>query len=244
MSADRPIVLSIAGFDPCGGAGVLADVKTFEQCAVQGMAIVTAQTLQTEHRVFSVRWQATEDVLQAITILMQTYPVKAVKIGIVKDLSFLRSIVTCIKAQNENTFLVWDPVLKSSSGFAFFNARDLHKLSSIWHQLDLVTPNFEEYTLLAPHFMVQGPKALLIKGGHRKERVGVDILLEDKNEIELLPEVRMVRPKHGSGCILSAAIAAHIALGHDLENACRKAKFYVERFLNSHPSLLGYHANI
>lgn len=244
MSADRPLVLSIAGFDPCGGAGVLADVKTFERCSVQGMALVTAQTIQTERSVLSVTWQPLEDVLRGIDSLMQYYAIRVVKIGIVSDLAFLTSILACIRSHNEDAFIIWDPVLKSSSGFAFFNDSDLQKLPSVWHQIDLITPNYDEYVLLGPCLKTRRPDAILIKGGHRDDEPGTDILQVNDRELRLLPDVDEVFPKHGSGCVLSAAIAAYIASGHDLEDACRKAKSYVERYLNSHTSLLGYHDHV
>src|SRR5690606_21038379 len=122
---EKPIVLSIAGFDPCGGAGVLADIKTFEQLHVRGMAVLTANTVQTEDT-FSTIICADIDVVQiGIKELMQRYMISVVKIGIVRDMTFLAAILTSVYACNPEVFVIWDPVLKSSSGFTFFRADEM-----------------------------------------------------------------------------------------------------------------------
>lgn len=239
MQKNRKIVLSIAGFDPCGGAGVLADVKTFEQLHTQGMAIVTANTIQTEDSFLTIEWQDVRSVQKSIETLMHRYPVNVVKIGIVRDFMFLETILKTIKKNSSNMFIVWDPVLRSSTGYTFFNENDLRLLSEILPQIDLLTPNFDEYQLLEP--LLSHSAKVLVKGGHRKEQIGVDILKVGKDAVTILPGDLTVFPKHGSGCVLSSAIAAHIALGRDLETACRLGKNYVEQYLNSHSSLLGYH---
>lgn len=239
MQENRPLVLSVAGFDPCGGAGVLADIKTFERLKTQGMAVITANTIQTEDHFMAIEWQNTQTVQKGIETLMHRYTIKVIKIGIVKDFMFLKSIVDTIKANNSEAFIIWDPVIKSSSGFTFFNKDDVKKLPEVLTEIDLLTPNFNEYQLLKS--VLTESNNVLIKGGHRKEQVGVDILRIGTHEIAILPDTTSVHPKHGSGCVLSSAIAAHFALGQDLETACRLGKKYVEQFLNSHPSLLGHH---
>jgi hydroxymethylpyrimidine/phosphomethylpyrimidine kinase len=87
MQDKRPIVMSIAGMDPSAGAGLLADIKTFEQHKVYGLGISTAQTLQTDNQFFSIRWEETDDILEAIEKMLSNYEVKAIKIGIVKNIS-------------------------------------------------------------------------------------------------------------------------------------------------------------
>lgn len=239
MQKNRPIVLSIAGFDPCGGAGVLADVKTFEQLKTQGMAIITANTVQAEDLFIAIEWQDIQMVQKGIEALMNRYAIQVIKIGIVKDFMFLKSIVDNIKANNSKAFIIWDPVIKSSSGFTFFKEDDIKVLPVVLPYIDLLTPNYDEYDLLGS--VLTEDNKVLIKGGHREEQVGVDILRIGTREIAILPDTTSVRPKHGSGCVLSSAIAAHFALGHNLETACRLGKKYVEQYLNTHPSLLGHH---
>lgn len=113
--------MSIAGFDPSGGAGVLADIKTFEQLKVQGLAVCTAMTLQTESEFYTLQWQQIDEILSAINVLMKKYKVEAVKIGVVKDAEFLDQITKKIKSINSEVKIVWDPVLKSTSEFSFFD---------------------------------------------------------------------------------------------------------------------------
>jgi len=241
MQKNRPVVLSIAGFDPCGGAGVLADAKTFEMLDVQGMAVITANTIQTEDSFSHIDWMDIDVVCRSIRVLMSRYEINIFKIGIVKDVAFLNTIVQCVKTQNENAFIIWDPVIKSSSGFRFLDENNWHLLSSVLDVVNLVTPNYDECQILKPYLENNKSVAVLIKGGHRMDAVGVDVLQIGNSTVRFDPVMQTVCPKHGSGCILSSSIAAHIALGESLENACLQAKRYVETYLNSHSSLLGYH---
>lgn len=236
---DRPLVLSVAGFDPCGGAGTLADIKTFEQLKVKGMAVLTANTLQTEQHFYELRWQPVTELCHHIEALMRSYPIPVVKIGIVKDADMLQQITSTVRKQNETAFIIWDPVLKSSTGFTFFTEKNKAILKKALLQINLLTPNLPEFEQLQP--LISPEQMVLLKGGHRKTLVGLDMLFLQGQEIALHPTAQTAYPKHGSGCVLSAAIAAHIALGHSIESSCRQGKKYVERFLNSHPTLLGHH---
>jgi hydroxymethylpyrimidine/phosphomethylpyrimidine kinase len=103
MSEDRPFVLSIAGFDPSAGAGVLADVKTFEQHRVNGLAIITANTIQTANTFYKIQWTNLDFVIGSMTILFTNYEIKAVKIGIVPSLDYLKEIVCTIKNLSQNS---------------------------------------------------------------------------------------------------------------------------------------------
>lgn len=247
MQTGRPFVMSIAGFDPSGGAGLLADIKTFEQLKVQGLAVCTAMTLQTESEFFGIQWQPLEDILNSIHVLMKNYDVKAVKIGVVKDADFLNETIKTIKLINPEAKIVWDPVLKSTSEFSFFDLNTISQLGNVLHQLDLITPNYNEYKVLKENGFFENPRnscAILMKGGHREDNVGTDILLENGEEISIEPHDRncVYYPKHGSGCVLSSAITAHLALGENLEQACRIGKLYIEKFLASTSALLGFHS--
>lgn len=239
MQTDRPIVLSVAGFDPCGGAGVLADSKTFEQLGAQGMAVITANTIQSEDTFVSAIWEDIEAVTQGIHTLMQRYSITVVKIGIVKDFWFLKAIVDAVREENEQAFVIWDPVIRASAGFSFFKEEDVALLGHMFSAIDLLTPNVDEYQKIQP--FLPKVQAVLLKGGHSEARRGWDILYTATQEMAFPPMGEVHYAKHGSGCVLSSAIAAYIALGEDLPSACRLGKIYVERFLNSHPSLLGYH---
>ncbi|WP_454047706.1 hydroxymethylpyrimidine/phosphomethylpyrimidine kinase [Chryseobacterium sp. Marseille-Q8038] len=243
---ERPYVISIAGFDPSGGAGLLSDSKTFEQSKVMGLGVCTALTLQTASQCLSLEWRPVKEITEAIQVLMENYPVSAVKIGIVKDAEFLSKIVETVKESNSEVKIVWDPVLKSTSQFTFFDLETLPQLKNTVNKLSLITPNYNEYSVLKENNLLPDTHqcALLIKGGHREDHLGTDVLVENEKETLLLPREKSTAyfPKHGSGCVLSSAIAAELAKGENRETACRNGKSYIEKFLKSNPTLLGTHS--
>lgn len=248
MSANRPFVLTIAGFDPSGGAGILADCKTFEQHHVQGLAVLTANTIQTEKKFFQIEWNNLEFILSSIRTLFKSYTIAVVKIGIVPSLAFLNSIVSAIKRIAPKTKIVWDTVLKASSKYDFLTLENTVGLNTILKKIDLITPNYDEILQLYPNFISDKlwltndlPTAILLKGGHNIEALGTDYLFLKNDIVELPPTRTDHQPKHGSGCVLSSAIAANLALGKNLKEACNDAKIYVENYLGSTSSLIGYH---
>lgn len=248
MQEERPFVISIAGFDPSGGAGLLADIKTFEQLEVIGLGVCTAMTLQTGSQCLSIDWQSLEQIVSSITVLMQEYTIQAVKIGVVKDAVFLEKIIETVRFHSGGAKIIWDPVLKSTSEFSFFDLETLALLTNVLKKIDLITPNYNEYLVLQEHSLSNKDRnscAVLVKGGHRNDRIGTDILIRNGEEISLEPgfdDSSGYSPKHGSGCVLSSAIAGWLAKGESLESACRKGKLYIEKFLKSNPSLLGFHS--
>ena len=249
MGERRPIVLSIAGLDPSGGAGLLADIKTFEEHKVYGLGICTAQTIQTENKFISLKWEGEMEILNAVEVMLSKYEVKAVKIGIIENIARLKTLVGFIHERNPDIKIVWDTVIKSSSGFYFWKG-DMNgeTLKDILMKVFLITPNYNEAAMLAPSATPkEAAKALLsycnvlLKGGHNADEVGVDYLYT-KDAVEILkPNITTDGAKHGSGCVMSSAITANLALGYDLHTSCINAKQYIERFLTSNNSLLGYH---
>jgi len=248
MSTNRPIALSIAGFDPIGGAGVLADIKTFEQHQVTGFAITTANTIQTENEFFEIEWTDLNFVTRSIETLFQNYKIKAVKIGIVPSLDYLNQILSTIKTVSPITQIVWDPVLKSTTDFNFITIENQLELNKILSKIDLITPNYNEAEILFPGFIPnqlslknETPCAILLKGGHNPIEIGTDRLFLKNQIIELLPSNKRCFEKHGSGCVLSSAIASNLALDQTLTEACKNGKTYIEKFLSSNSTLIGYH---
>ncbi|MBE4951166.1 hydroxymethylpyrimidine/phosphomethylpyrimidine kinase [Chryseobacterium culicis] len=243
---ERPYVISIAGFDPSAGAGLLSDSKTFEQSKVMGLGVCTALTLQTASKCLSLQWRPIDEVTEAIQVLMGNYPVSAVKIGIVKDANFLDKIVETVQKGNPETKIVWDPVLKSTSEFTFFDPETLPQLKKVVGKLSLITPNCNEYSVLKENNLLPDTHecSLLIKGGHREDHLGTDILVENGKETLLVPTESSAAyfPKHGSGCVLSSAITAELSKGENMGTACKNGKRYIEKFLKSNPSLLGTHS--
>lgn len=249
MPTNSPFVLSIAGFNPSAGAGVLADIKTFEQHKVYGFAINTANTIQTENEFVSVQWTAIDFVLQSIEILFGTYEIKAVKIGIVPSLECLKSIVFLIKKLSPMTKIIWDTILKSTTEFDFLAIENQNKLIEILDKVELITPNYDEILKLDSNEKsietitekLTKHCAVLLKGGHNPNEMGTDFLHIHQHFFKLSPNTTEIFQKHGSGCVLSAAITANLALEQDLLNACKNAKEYTEQFLLSNPTLLGNH---
>jgi len=249
MSENRPIVLTIAGFDPSAGAGVLADIKTFEQHKVYGFAINTANTIQTENKFQAIQWIPIDFILESIATLLNSHPVAAVKIGIVPSLDYLNQIVFCLKSHSPAIKIIWDPILKSSTKFEFLLLQNQSLLIKILNQIELITPNYNEIM----NFISEEKNAqtiakfyskycaILLKGGHNPNEIGVDYLYTDNTIHKLLPKTSKCYEKHGSGCVLSAAITANLALGQNLKTACNNAKLYTENYLLSNPTKLGFH---
>jgi len=244
MSTDRPFVLTIAGLDPSGGAGILADIKTFEQHKVTGFAISTANTIQTENQFYEIQWTDLSFVIRSIETFFLNNKISAVKIGIVSSLHDLNRIVSTVKLLSPSTKIVWDPVLKSTTKFEFMNIKDRFDLNKILSKIDLITPNYLEAEILFPDFIYKENEFstnILMKGGHNVKALGTDRLFLKDEVVELFPSEKKCFEKHGSGCVLSSAIASNLALNQTLKEACINAKIYIENYLSSTPTLIGFH---
>jgi len=244
MSKNRPYVLTIAGLDPSGGAGILADIKTFEQHKVTGFAISTANTIQTENQFYEIQWTDLSFVIRSIETLFLNYKISVVKIGIVSSLHDLNQILSIIKQLSPSTKIVWDPVLKSTTKFEFMNIEDQLDLNKILSKIDLITPNFHEAEILFPDYISKENKFstnILLKGGHNEKALGTDRLFLKDEVLELLPSEKNCFEKHGSGCVLSSAIASNLALNQPVKEACKNSKIYIENYLSSTTTLIGYH---
>lgn len=247
MQQDRPYVLSIAGFDPSSGAGISADLKTFEQLKVYGLGICSGMTRQTEDKFYSVEWRNFEEVKKDLDVILNKYDIKVVKFGILPSLQWLYELCSAINTKNKNIKIVVDPVWKSSTGFEFADFSDHELIKKILSLISIITPNLGEMEILKekdPFFLSTANEkcALLLKGGHDVKNKGIDQLYFENKCISLEPGIQTELSKHGSGCVLSAALTAYLALGENMESACKKAKSYTEKFLISNPTLLGYHA--
>lgn len=251
MAKKRAYVLTVAGFDPSGGAGVLADVKTFENHQVVGLAAVTALTYQHESLYIGTRWVDMEEIKRQLDPLFDTYKIDWAKIGLVQDLEALHQIVDYLLLKNPQINIILDPILKASgSEKAFHETFDVQSFEALMRKLFLITPNWEEMSTLskgADPLVAAGKFAahchVFLKGGHRADKPGYDTLMVKmaKKWFSYRPKRQIKYPKHGSGCVVSAAILANLANGYPLHKSCLKAKRYIEDFLNSNPSLLGWH---
>lgn len=250
MERERPYVISLAGLDPSGGAGLLADIKTFESNRVYGLGVCTALTVQTDQHFLSVEWVPPNQVMEQARPLLNRFRPIYCKIGIVPDVQVLLKLVRSLHTLRPGIRIVLDPVLKASTGFAFHTGIEQTAWQQVLSYLYLLTPNYEEAQALGGHSDGQIAAArlsrhcaVLLKGGHRPEQTGWDTLYGPGEPLpySLRPSRGTLYAKHGSGCVLASAITAQLALGHTLPVACANAKEYTEKYLASHSSLLGYH---
>lgn len=247
MKNKRPYILTIAGFDPSGGAGLVADVKTFEQLRCYGLSVCTANTVQNDTDFVDCHWMPLAQIQAQINVLFDRFTIDFVKIGIVQNWSTLQAIMNVLLERNPTVKIVLDPVLKSSSAYEFHGSEDLS--DNLLSKLFLITPNYDEVQQLYEGLSIEETTArvtkqtnVLLKGGHRQDKKGYDQLLTQEGKVfGLQPKLKNVSPKHGSGCVLSSAITGYLALGYPLLKACYRGKKYTEQLLSSNPSLLGYH---
>lgn len=251
MSAQRPYVISIAGFDPSAGAGVLADVKCFEQHQVYGFGVCSALTVQTDDAFLQNSWLSAEQIIDQLAPLLTRFKIEACKIGLIQSISVLQEVVEFLRSRAAAVKIVTDPVLKASAGYEFHDWQDeILKLAPVLRQIDLITPNYHEMLSLSSNedVMINARRwaqycPVLLKGGHNHLSPGTDYLFVQDNIDELKPGTGKIYQKHGSGCVLSAAITANLASDHTLRDACKYAKVYIEKFLNSNTTRLGYHSS-
>lgn len=234
-------VLSVAGSDSGGGAGIQADLKTMSALGVYGMSVITAVTAQNTLGVHALEEITPELVDKQIEVIFEDIQVDAIKIGMLAN-GKLAQIVreNLIKYGGKN--IVIDPVISSTSEFRLFKEGALEKLKALIGICDLVTPNIPEAELLSnitiktdedilkagKIIKETGVKNVLIKGGHREDGSCTDILLLENNEvIRYQGEKIDAIHTHGTGCTLSSAIASYLAKGYSMSEAVKLAKEYI-----------------
>ena len=244
----RPYIVSVAGFDPSGGAGILADIKTFEAHKTIGLGVSTALTYQTEDSFLGLDWHTEKQIEMQLEPLLKRYPIEIAKIGLVENLNSLNHILGVLLHYQPGMKIIWDPILKASAGFTFHEGIRIGEIENMASKLEMITPNQLEIKSFYPHLdPMEGAQELsnyckvFLKGGHDAQNPGKDRLFESGLFRSYNPTRLVAYPKHGSGCIVSAAIAAGIAKGYPLNKAILKAKKYVSKVLLSNKTLLGYH---
>lgn len=246
MSKNRPYVMSVSGHDPSGGAGLLADIKTFEMHKVQGLGVCSAITYQNENDFAGIDWIDEEKITKQIDALFKLYIPKVLKIGIVESLTVLENLIDWIKNRIHEIQVVWDPVIKASAGFNFHHDLDKERFFSILNKIDLLTPNLPEFEILfgitnVNEISEKTTSAVLLKGGHSDDQMAVDQLVFENQLYQFEHRRKEGFSKHGTGCILSSAIAANLALGQSIPEACMNAKEYIQPILISNSTRLAYH---
>lgn len=239
--ANRPSALTIAGSDPGGGAGIQADLKTFAALGVYGFSAITEIIAQNSSRVFRVAALNPSVVAAQIEAVARERKPNAVKIGALGTASIVKAVATSI-VENKLAAPVVDPVLVSSSGTRLLSkAGEAALLAHIVPRARVVTPNIPEAEMLAGieirkpadlheaarRFVKLGARAVVIKGGHLSRDVDATDLLYDGRSFVAMKAARIRGDAHGTGCAFSAAIAAYLARGRNLEDAVRAAKQFV-----------------
>lgn len=244
-----PIALTIAGSDSSGGAGIQADLKTFTVLGVYGASVLTALTAQSTRGVDAILPVPPEFVTQQIDAVAGDLKIAATKTGMLNDRATVLAVAAGVRLHALHPLVV-DPVMVATSGDMLLQP---DAVEAVRHELlplaDVITPNLaeaarlldrlqatgeEEMEAQARALLALGPKAVLIKGGHGEGSEALDILVTRDAAPLRLALARVATPNtHGTGCTLSAAIAAYLACGAPLEEAVSAAKRYVHAALKA-----------
>jgi hydroxymethylpyrimidine/phosphomethylpyrimidine kinase len=235
-------VLTIAGSDSGGGAGIQADLKTFAALGCYGMSAITALTAQNTVGVQGIHAVPASFLKAQIQSVMDDIGVDALKIGMLHEPGIVEVVAWAIDHYNIRQ-VVLDPVMVATSGDRLIAQETVQVLvRELFPRVTVVTPNLDEAQLLlgqpianaqaldaaAQGLLAMGAKAVLLKGGHLVGDEVVDLLVQAKGPTRRLASSRIPsRNVHGTGCTLSSAIAAHLALGHGLEEAVVLARTFI-----------------
>ena len=241
-----PVALTIAGSDSGGGAGIQADIKTFSSLGVFGASAITAITAQNTQGVRGIQAISPEILRGQIEAILEDFIVDAVKIGMLHNKDAVK-VVSETLPSFQQTSIILDPVMISTSGSKLLEDDAIRTImDELFPKATLLTPNIPEteylsgikinneadILLAARKLQEKGSNALLIKGGHIPGVETVDrLFINENNPICLVSPTVETFNTHGTGCTLSSAIAAYMALGHSLVEAVRLAKEYMNNAL-------------
>jgi len=249
---DMPVALTIAGFDPSGGAGIVADVKTFTAFGCFATAAVTSLTFQNTTGVFGATHQTAEEVRAQVLPVVEDFRVAGLKTGMLPTREVISEVASLFRETHlREAAPVIDPVVRSTSGFDLIDDDALAALKSELLPLArLATPNIpeaeritgleikteEDMRRAAALIREMGARAVLVKGGHLGGDTDALDLLDDGGRIELFRAPRIhTDATHGTGCTLAASIAACLARGMDLTGAVGAAKRFVTEAIRRSP---------
>ncbi|XUU60966.1 bifunctional hydroxymethylpyrimidine kinase/phosphomethylpyrimidine kinase [Erythrobacter sp. HA6-11] len=264
-SKPPPRVLSIAGSDSSGGAGIQADIKTITMLGGYAMTALTAATAQNSVGVQAIAPMGPDFVAQQIASCVEDMGVDAVKIGMLHDRGIIEAVAKALETLDESVPIVLDPVMVSTSGVPLI-APDAMAANEdlLFTRATILTPNLPELELMAEtelrslDLMAKAAEELakqygchvLAKGGHTDDARVIDVLLApDGSQAISFNHARIDTPHtHGTGCTLSAAIATLLGHGQSLEHSVRLARKFVFQAIQAAPGFgegngpLGHHA--
>ncbi len=233
-----PNILSIAGSDPSGGAGIQADLKVFAALGGYGLAAITALTAQNTTGVRSVVHVPARFMQDQLDAIFEDIDVDAVKIGMLGNVEIMEEVANSLERYKPRN-IVLDPVMVATSGDFLMDMGAIDFLKNrLIPMADIVTPNIPEAEKLmrksvldmedaAQSLLELGAKAVILKGGHLKGEIMRDVLATGEG-VKVLETQRVdTENTHGTGCSLSSAVATYLGQGLSMQDACQKAKDYV-----------------
>lgn len=248
MENKIPNVLTIAGVDPSGGAGVLADIKVMSALGCYGTAVIAALTAQNTQAVTGVLPVAPEFVTAQLDTLFADVRIDAVKIGMLGQAAVIRAVAAALRRYAPR-WIVLDPVMVAKSGDKLLEDSAIDALKTELLPLaSVVTPNLPEASVLLGrevaryeemrtaaadlHVLCGGRTAIYLKGGHLPDRA-VDVLFDGETYREFETKRKETKNTHGTGCSLSSAIASYLAKTGELLEACSSAKTYIDEAIGA-----------
>ncbi len=239
-------ILIIAGSDPCGGAGIQADLKTATAHKVYAAAAITCLTAQNTQKVFAVENPSIAFLRQQIEVVLDDIKFDVIKIGMLGNADIIECVADVLFKKTKNIPLILDTVMVATSGDLLLEKNAITALKKFIATAKIVTPNIDEAKVLsgieikniddmklaAIKIKALGCEAVLIKGGHLNFVDGkiYSILLDKKNKFHLISNKKIGKKNiHGTGCTLASALACNIAKKMDLVKAVKSANAYVYR---------------
>ena len=245
-----PVVLSIAGYDPSSGAGITADIKTIATHGCYGTTCITALTVQSTQGVARVVPVEGRVITETLELLSDDLAIAAVKIGMLGSAGAAKAVADFLRRYSIRNVVV-DPIIRSSSGADLISKTGLQILKTeILPQAYVITPNIEEAAILtgiaianaremegaARCLQKLGVRNVIITGGHLNSPD--DLICGEGKPAKVLKGRKIrTRSTHGTGCAFSTALACQLALGHDLLQAAKAAKRFVESALRDAPKV-------
>ena len=254
----HPVILSIAGSDCSGGAGIQADIKAISALGGYAASAITAITVQNTLGVHTVQDMSPEIVRGQIEAVMEDLQPVALKIGMINDIQIVRVISDCIRKYTPK-YIVYDPVMVSTSGRKLMTDEAIEEIKKeLLPLVTLATPNLDETAvlignpihniqemqeaakLLTEHYHI----SILVKGGHLEGDLMSDFLYTSESASYIYKEKKIESNNlHGTGCTLSSAIATYLAKGYSLHESIRHAKAYITQAILAGKELHIGHGN-
>jgi hydroxymethylpyrimidine/phosphomethylpyrimidine kinase len=235
--------MTVAGFDPSGGAGIQADIKTISALGCYATSALTALPVQNTLGVKSIHPIPVDAVVEQMRAIMDDIPPDAVKIGMVHSVELVDAIASTLALYPAVRQVVFDPVMVATSGHRLIEERTVGAIAEkLFPLAAVITPNMDEAAILAgmdietvddmyaagEKILALGCRALLLKGGHLKTPRLTSLFFDGAGGVTELHSARVdTRNTHGSGCTLSSAIASYLARGESLSTAVAHAQDYV-----------------